>query len=262
MAGPRCRLQDRWNQQARKNGQVPSRSKVTVADFSRAEYYRRWDMEHVGVPAGSGERACKEEGSSLALPDKPVARGGGVPTQSAGTARTQRRPQPEGAPRAGVRQRPGSCRATWPRPTSTPRTTWSLKVSAWAPAPCHLAAWVRGGKNAASRAGSCPCAGLAIAPPLRDANFGACCAAGQLRSRGAYAEVGSAVSDLPHGSTLAGTEGLLVRLAGDGNQYSLVARTGALERAVVCGGMMRGWGCCSFSSQAGWANHAGRKYSS
>lgn len=132
-------LMDRWNQQARKNGQVPSRSKVTVADFSRAEYYRRWDMEHVGVPTGSEEAAA----------------GGRPPRRRSAKARELPRDVAE--------------------------------------------AYINTENNLVFE--------------------------GQLRSRGAYAEVGSAVSDLPHGSTLAGTEGVLVRLAGDGNQYSLVART-------------------------------------
>lgn len=49
---------------------------------------------------------------------------------------------------------------------------------------------------------------------------------GTVRSRGGIAEVGSQV-ELPFEDTMANTEGLVLRVAGDGNQYSVTITTGS-----------------------------------
>jgi uncharacterized protein YbjT (DUF2867 family) len=46
---------------------------------------------------------------------------------------------------------------------------------------------------------------------------------GAVFSRDGYAEVGAALGALPHGGSLAGAEGLLLRVLGDGQAYSVVA---------------------------------------
>lgn len=48
---------------------------------------------------------------------------------------------------------------------------------------------------------------------------------GSVYSRDGYAQVGAPLQDLPHGKTLQGTEGLVLRLKGDAHQYSAVVET-------------------------------------
>ena len=44
---------------------------------------------------------------------------------------------------------------------------------------------------------------------------------GSVYSRGGYADVGANITALPHGRSLAGTEGLVMRMKGDAHTYSL-----------------------------------------
>ena len=48
---------------------------------------------------------------------------------------------------------------------------------------------------------------------------------GAVYSRDGYAQVGAPLHELPHGATLGGTEGLLIRLKGDAHQYTAVVET-------------------------------------
>jgi uncharacterized protein YbjT (DUF2867 family) len=48
---------------------------------------------------------------------------------------------------------------------------------------------------------------------------------GAVYSRDGYAQVGAPLQELPHGKSLSGTEGLVIRLLGDAHQYSAVVET-------------------------------------
>ena len=48
---------------------------------------------------------------------------------------------------------------------------------------------------------------------------------GAVYSRDGYAQVGAPVQDLPHGKSLLGTDGLVIRLKGDAHQYTAIVET-------------------------------------
>ncbi len=50
-------------------------------------------------------------------------------------------------------------------------------------------------------------------------------------SRGGTAEAGGAV-ELPHGDSMAGSEGLVLRILGDMQPYTLIVRTGAKHVSI------------------------------
>ena len=53
-----------------------------------------------------------------------------------------------------------------------------------------------------------------------------CAAPGTVYSRGGVADAGGDIA-MPHGDSLEGSEGLLLRLMGDSQSYTLLLRTGA-----------------------------------